>query len=377
MGVNAQAAGGILTIDLGAVAENYRTLAGMMAESATVEHPAPLCAAAVKADAYGLGVEHVGPVLEKAGCRHFFVAHLSEGVALRPYLSPEMNIFVLHGPPPGTAAEFLAHDLIPVLNSMEQVAQWQALARRQERTLPAVLQVDSGMARFGFTAQEVDRLARDATLLEGIRTVLVMSHLACADTPENPANRHQLETFRALAAKLPAAPRSLAASSGLFLGPDWRFDLGRPGAALYGVNPTPGGPNPMQDVIRLQANVIQTRDVPVGQAVGYGGMFVAKRPTRVALLGVGYGDGFLRSASGRGTAILPLRPEVKLPLIGRVSMDSLAVDVTDLGEMPLAAGEAFDLIGPHNPLEMAAEAAGTIGYELLVDLGGRYLREWR
>lgn len=377
MNVAAQWAGGILNIDLQAVAENYRTLCQVIRRPGPLSAPHPLCAAAVKADAYGLDASLVAPVLEEAGCRHFFVAHLAEGVALRPSVkNPESSIFVLHGPPPGTARDLLEAGLVPVINSMEQLTEWRALSHELGRRLPAVLQVDSGMARFGMNAEEVAKIAADSTLLDGIETVLVMSHLACADTPEVRSNRAQLEEFQRLSAMLPKAPRSLAASSGIFLGPDWHFDLVRPGAALYGVNPTPGKPNPVKPVIRLQARVIQTRSIPEGQAVGYGGGFIAPRPSRIALLGIGYGDGFLRSISGHGAAILPSQPDVPLPVIGRVSMDSLAVDVTDLPEGSVRAGDLIDLIGPHNPLDAAAMAAGTIGYEFLTDLGRRYHRTY-
>ena len=374
MDVAAQGAGGVLTIDLGALAGNYRLLTQKVRE-ADKEGRAPVCAAAVKADAYGLDALRVAPVLEREGCRHFFVAHLAEGLALcRAIKESDSSIFVLHGPPPGTASVFVEAGLVPVLNSMEQIAEWRGLAKAAGRPLDAVLQVDSGMARFGLTAAETEQLAGDPSLLEGVRTVLVMSHLACADTPEAPTNLNQLETFRRLSALLPEAPRSLAASSGIFLGSDWHFNLVRPGAALYGINPIPTEPNPMSAVIRLQARVIQTRTVSKGQAVGYGGYFVAPCESRIALLGIGYGDGFLRCVSNRGTAILPSHPERPLPIIGRVSMDSLAIDVTGLGQAAPQAGDLVDLIGPHNSLDDIAAVAGTIGYEFLTDLGHRYHR---
>ncbi|MBO1361205.1 alanine racemase [Acetobacter sacchari] len=367
MDIAAQWAGGALTIDLAAIAANYRTLQSVVGGE---------CGAAIKADAYGLGALTVGPTLEKAGCRRFFVAHLSEGVALRPAISRDIPIFVLHGPPPGTSRDLLEAGLTPVLNSVEQLAEWRALAASLGRMLPAVIQIDSGMARFGLTAEIVTTVANDPGMLAGVKPLFVMSHLACADEPQHPANAAQLAAFLRLTALLPELPRSLAASSGIFLGPDWHFDIVRPGAALYGVNPTPGRPNPMRPVVRLQARVIQTRDIPTGQTVGYGGLFTAARPTRVALLGIGYGDGFHRAASNRGRAVLPSHSETHLPIIGRVSMDSLAVDITDLGGSPVSAGTPFDLIGPHISLDEAAAAAGTIGYELLTDLGGRYHRSY-
>ncbi|MBM9400595.1 alanine racemase [Gluconacetobacter azotocaptans] len=360
-------AGGLLTVDLGAVAANYRLLRDRVG-------PGTTCAAAVKANAYGLGAERIVPVLAAAGCRVFFVAHLAEGAAIRPLLGADSTLFVLNGAMPGTEADLHGLGLVPVLNSVEQVARWQDLARRLETPLPAALQVDSGMSRFGLSGGDVDMLMARPAPLAGITPLLVMSHLACADDPAHPANQAQRTAFLRLRRRLPHAPASLAASSGLFLGPDWQFDMVRPGAALYGINPTPDHPNPMRPVVRLQARVVQTRWIGPGTAVGYGAAFIAHRPSHIATLAVGYGDGFPRALGGRGIAILPSRPAVKLPVIGRISMDCLAVDVTDLGEAPLEAGTALDLIGPHNPLDPAAAAAGTIGYELLTGLGARYHR---
>ncbi|MBB2170076.1 alanine racemase [Gluconacetobacter aggeris] len=366
----AASAGGILTIDLAALAENYRRLRDHVGPGVT-------CAAAVKADAYGLGAARVVPELHRAGCRTFFVAHLAEGAAIRPLLGADSTIFVLNGPMPGTEAAMRQAGLVPVLNSLEQIANWRALAHQTGTPLPAALQLDSGMSRFGLSDADVATLLSEDTPLAGLTPLLVMSHLACADEPAHPANRAQRTTFLRLRAQLPALPASLAASSGLFLGPDWHFDMVRPGAALYGINPTPGQPNPMLPVVRLQARIVQTRQIGPGTAVGYGAGFIADRPSRIATLGVGYGDGFPRAIGGHGHAILPERPDLRLPIVGRISMDCLAVDVTALGDTPLAPGTALDLIGPHHSLEDAAEAAGTIGYELLTGLGRRYHRIYR
>ena len=358
-------AGGLLSIDLGAIVANWRDLADRAA-------PAE-CAAVVKADAYGLGVDRVAPALSAAGCRSFFTAHLAEGVRLRRLLPPDRTVFVLNGLPPGTAPDFVAHGLLPVLNSVAQIAEWQAHAASVGRRLPAALQIDTGMSRFGLAAPDLARLASEPGAFGGIDTRLVMSHLGCADTPEHPANAAQLASFLALRPMLPAAPTSLAASSGIFLDPRFHFDMVRPGAALYGVPPTAGRPNPMRAVVRLQGRVVQTRTIQPGDWVGYGAAFVATRPTRIATVAIGYADGFLRSAKG-GVACLPEGGPM-LPIVGRISMDCLAVDVTDLAPGP-AEGSAIDLIGPRRPLEDAAEAAGTIGYEMLTSLGMRYHRTW-
>lgn len=353
-------AGAILTIDLGAVAANYRALAGCA-------HPA-VCAAVVKADAYGLGAAKVAPALARAGCRHFFVAHAEEGIALRAVLGGDPTLYVLHGPMPGTEAAFHAHGLVPVLNSAAQVAGWVAFAQQQGAVLPAVLQVDSGMNRLGVPKAELDALDGLAAL--DLR--FVMSHLACADDPGHPANAAQLGHFRTLLARWPRAAASLAASSGIFLGPQFRFDLVRPGAALYGVAPQPG-PNPMRPVVRLQARVIQVREIARGAAVGYGQTWHAPGPARIATIGAGYADGFLRSASNRGSAWLG---DLCLPFAGRVSMDSITLDASAAPEGALRPGACVDLIGPRWTVDDAAAAAGTIGYEVLTALGHRYHRRY-
>ncbi len=358
-------AGGVLTIDLGAVAANWRILAA-------TAHPAE-CAAVVKADAYGLGVAAVAPALAEAGCRSFFVAHLDEAIALRDLLGAAPSIFVLNGIPPGTAAAFDAHRLLPVLNSAGQVGEWQNLAASRGRPLPAAIQVDTGMSRFGLSPDEVHALAARADGFAGIATRLVMSHLGCADEPQHPANESQRALFAALRPLLPPAPASLAASFGIFLGPAYHLDMVRPGVALFGGAASHS--TSLRPVVRLQGRVVQTRRIPAGAFVGYGARFVAGRPSRIATVAVGYADGFLRAGGGRGVACLP-GSGTMLPIVGRISMDCLGVDVTDAPEAELQEGTVLDLIGPHRPLEDAATAAGTIGYEMLTALGHRYHRHY-
>ena len=361
--MNEAGAGGVLRIDLDAVAANWTLLQRLCAPAA--------CAAVVKADGYGLGAPQVSRRLERCGCRHFFVAHLHEGATLRPLLMRESAIYVLNGPPPGTCAEMQHHGLIPVLNSLQQIDEWQTLSRGLCRPLAAVLQVDTGMSRFGLDADEWRALMAEPARLDGIIPVLLMSHLACADAASHPLNAEQRACFAACAALLPGVPASLAASSGIFLGAGMHFQMVRPGAALYGVNPTPRSLNPMHPVIRLQGRIVQTRWIAPGASVGYGARFVASRPTRIATVAIGYADGFLRAAGNRGVALLD---GARLPIVGRISMDCLGLDVTALGEMALPAGSAVDLIGPGYGLDEAAAAAGTIGYEVLTALGGRYHR---
>ena len=361
-------AGGILSIDLDAIAANYRLLRDRAAPA--------FCAAVVKADGYGLGASMVAGRLQAEGCRHFYVAHLAEGVALRESVAPGHAIYVLNGPPPGTCGEFERHGLTPVLNSVAQVAQWQALAAVAGRPLPAVLQFDTGMSRFGLSLEEMRELAADPGGLAGIVPVLLISHLGCADTPAHPGNSAQHARFEQFRALMPGVPASLAASSGSFLGPDYLYDMIRPGAALYGINPVPGQPNPMRAVVRLQGRIVQTRWIEPGTGVGYGAAFVASVRSRIAMVAIGYADGWMRTLGGRGFATLSSGTGMRFPIVGRISMDSLALDVTALGDTALPAGAGIDLIGTHCSVDDAAAAAGTIGYEMLTSLGQRYHRHY-
>lgn len=361
----ASRAGATLTVDLAAIADNYRLLCGKV--------NAAVCAAVVKADAYGLGAERVAPVLERAGAREFFVAHVDEGIALRKIVSAETRITVLHGPRPDAAAECVYFDLRPVLNSLEQVDLWKREALRQQSPLDAVLQVDSGMSRFGLSRKDVGDLADDPERLGGIRTNLIMSHLACADDPANPANEMQRQRFLEMAAMLPPAPLSLSASSGIFLGSAYHMGLVRPGAALYGIAPNTEAANPLKQVVRLQARVLQLRNVDVGDGVGYGLTYQPEGPRRIATVAVGYADGFSRQNGGTGCAWFG---DIRLPIVGRVSMDSLALDVSAVPEASLHADMHVDLIGARRSVDDVAAATGTIGYEILTSLGGRYYREY-
>ena len=362
----ARRAGAVLSIDLGAIQDNYRRLQERLA--------AVPCAAVVKADGYGLGLAEVGPALAKAGAESFFVAKLDEAIALRASLAgacPGAAIHVLNGLAPGCEEDFLAHRLRPVLNSLGEIEAWARRAAEEGRALPAALHIDSGMNRLGLPADELERLAAERARLEGIDLALILSHLACAEEPDNPMNARQREAFRAALARLPRAPASLANSSGLFLGLDYHFDLGRPGVALYGVNPTPAAPNPMRQVVRLQAKILQVREIDAPQSVGYGADHRVAGPTRVATLGVGYADGYLRSLSMRGSAFIGGR---KVAVIGRVSMDLITLDVTALPPEQVRPGCVVDLIDPERGPDALAAEAGTIGYEILTALGQRYHR---
>jgi alanine racemase len=357
-------AGTVLDIDLAAIAGNWRRL------QAELQPPAQ-AAAVVKADAYGLGVAEVAPALAAAGCHLFFVATLDEGIALRRIL-PQAEIAILNGLLPDTGGEFRQARLLPVLNDLGQIAAWRDDAAT--RRLPAIIHVDTGMARLGLPPDELARLAAEPELLAGIPLAAVMSHLACADEKQHPLNAQQLGDFRRAIAQLPRAPASLAASSGIFLGRDYHFDIARPGAALYGVNPTPGRPNPMAQVIRLKGRILQVRDVDRDTPVGYGAAQRMERPARLATIAIGYADGWLRSSSHRGSVNISGQPA---SVIGRISMDLLTVDVTGIDPALACVGAFVDLIDEQHGVDAVAAAAGTIGYEILTALGRRHHRIYR
>lgn len=355
-------AGAFLEIDLAAIRENYRALAARLGSAA--------CGAVVKADAYGLGASKIAPVLAAEGARTFFVAHLDEAIALR-WAVPMAEILVLNGLPRGAEGEFVAHRVRPVLNSLGQVDAWAAAGRRAGKPLAAAIQIDTGMSRLGLPESELSRLADDPARLEGIDLRLVMSHLACAERQDHAMNREQLARFEAGRRRLPAAPASLANSSGVFLGPDFHFDLARPGAAVYGLAPVAGAENPMRPVVRLMGRIVQVREIAAGARVGYGAAWGAARPTRIATVAVGYADGYRRSLGRTATAHVGDTP---VPLVGVVSMDTATFDVTDA---PGAVeGGMIELIGHHQPVDRLAGEAGTIGYEMLTSLGHRYARTY-
>ncbi len=362
-GVPLELAGSVLTVDLGALRENYRMLRARLGGAE--------CAGVVKADGYGLGAVPVARALQAEGCRSFFVAHAAEALDLLPALSGDARVFVLNGLPPGAEEPCAAAGVIPVLNSLEQVAAWDSAASRRGERLPAAVQVDSGMSRMGLPPSEVALLAAEPARLERIDVVLAMSHLACADEPGNPANQEQRAAFERLRTLLPAARTSLANSSGVFLGGAYRYDLARPGAALYGINPTPGLANPMLPVVRLQSKVLQTREIGDGVGIGYGYASRARAAMRLATVSLGYADGWQRRAMGAA-----FHKGVRLPFAGRVSMDSIILDITALPPDTLHAGDLVDLIGPEQTVDDVAALAGTIGYEVLTSFGPRLHRRY-
>lgn len=370
---SARHAGGLLTINLDALAANWRTLRDRA--------PGAECAAVIKADGYGVGLEPAMRALVRAGCETFFVAHLSEAVRARGVLA-EATIYVLNGLLPGTAAAYAEHALRPVLGSRDELEEWAAFCRSGGGRLPAAVHVDTGMNRLGLPVEEALALAGDP-LLSGFEPALLMSHLVSAEAPDDPVNARQIAAFARVRAAFGRVPASLANSSGIFLPQRPHYDLVRPGYALYGGNPTPGSPNPMRPVVRLEARIIQLRTVEAGETAGYNATWTAPGRRRLATLSVGYADGYLRSASGTGAkaevgtpageAIVAGR---RCPLVGRVSMDLIIVDVTVIPNDAVRRGDSVTLIGDELTVDRVAERAGTIGYEILTSLGRRYARRY-
>ena len=368
-GPPAAEAGGILTVDLAALEANWRALGRRIMPSE--------CAAVIKADAYGCGIEPVAGRLAKAGCKTFFVADLLEARRTRS-AAPDAAIYVLNGLSPGTAPTVADLRARPVIGSMVELAEWDAFCSAQQWHGGAALHVDTGMNRLGITANEAAALApRIRSENHGI--TLLMSHLACAEVQDHPLNERQIALFREVRILYRGITSSLANSSGIFLGNAAHCDMTRPGVALYGVNPTPGRSNPMRPVIELQARIAQVRVVPKGDTVGYNAGWTAKRQTRLAVVAVGYADGYLRAASASDEA--PGADAIvagkRCPIAGRVSMDLIAIDITDLPDGSARRGDLAKLIGDEISVDDVASAAGTIGYEVLTSLGKRYHRVYR
>lgn len=362
-------AGGVLTIDLGALADNWRTLnhRALPAE----------CAAVIKADAYGCGIEPVAKTLVRAGCKTFFVAALDEARRTRE-VAPDAAIYVLNGLMPGSGPAFADIKARPVIGSLLELAEWDAFVAAHQWRGGAALHVDTGMNRLGVSANEAAALA-PRIRAENHGITLLMSHLACAQQPEHPLNQKQIALFREVRLLYRGIPSSLANSSGVFLGETAHCDLVRPGVALYGGNPTPGRANPMKPVVGLKARIVQVRHVPRGETVGYDATWTARHASRIAVLAVGYGDGYPRAAGSSDSVpgAEAIIAGTRCPIAGRISMDLIAVDISELPEGAGRRGEMATLIGDEISVDAVANIAGTIGYEILTRLGGRYHRVYR
>ncbi len=372
-GIPENAAGGILHIDLDALASNWRSLRDHAGGAET--------AAVVKANAYGIGIERAVPALDRAGCRTFFVAHLSEAIRVRA-VAPDATVYVLNGLFAGTSPTYAEFDLHPVLGSFEEIDEWAGFCRAQGQKRKAAIHVDTGMNRLGLTVPQGLTL-RDRAELKDFETALLMSHFVSAEESDNPLNGQQIEAFEAVRSSLPGIPASLPNSSGIFLGGKPPYDLVRPGYALYGGNPTPDRDNPMKPVVGLEARIVQLRWVEADHTVGYNGRWLALTRRRIATLSVGYADGYPRAASARGKsgdellagmALVAGRP---CPFAGNVSMDLITIDVTDVPENQVRRGDTVTLIGGDLTVDEVGRRSGTIGYEILTNLGQRYARAYR
>jgi len=360
---------GILTVDLDAIVANWRKL-----EKTAV--PAE-CAGVVKADAYGCGVEQVSRALAAAGCKTFFVATLDEARQLRAAL-PQATIYTLNGFFQNTGDSYARIDCKPVIGDLNELAEWDVFCRRSGWSGGAAIHIDTGMNRLGLTIAEAQGIIPRINAGDhGI--TLVMSHLVSAELVNNPTNARQLSAFREIASLFSNVQSSLSNSSGIYLGAQFQFDMVRPGAALYGVNPTPEADNPMQPAVELKARIVHIRNVERGETVGYGGTWTARRPTRLAIVSAGYADGYFRAASAndgtRGAEVVVAGK--RCPIAGRISMDLMAIDITDLPPNAARRGHLVTLIGEGITVDELAHHFGTIGYEVLTSLGRRYARLYK
>jgi alanine racemase len=360
---------GVLTVDLDAIVANWRKL-----EKTAV--PAE-CAAVIKADAYGCGIVPVAKALAGAGCKTFFVATLDEARAAREAL-PAAELYVLDGFFQNCGDSFAKLNCKPVIGDLNELAEWDVFCRRSGWSGGAAIHIDTGMNRLGLTLVEANGIVPRINAGDhGI--TLVMSHLVSAESVNHPLNAKQVATFREIASLYSGVPASLANSSGIYLGPQFQFDMVRPGAALYGINPTPEADNPMQPVVELKARIIQLRNVERGDSVGYGGTWTARRPTKLAIVAAGYADGYFRAAGSndgtRGAEVIVAGK--RCPVAGRISMDLMAVDVTDLPDKTARRGHMATLLGEGITVDELAHHFGTIGYEVLSNLGTRYARIYK
>jgi alanine racemase len=366
----AQAAyGGVLTVDLDAIIANWRKL-----EKTAV--PAE-CSAVIKANAYGCGIEPIARALHKAGCKTFFVANTEEARVARAAV-PDAALYVLGGYFQNTGEHYAKHNCRPVIGDLNELAEWDVFCRRSGWSGGAAIHIDTGMNRLGLTLQEAQAIIPRINAGDhGI--TLVMSHLVAAEQLNSQVNAKQLGAFRTIASEFAGVPASLANSSGVFLGAPFQFDMVRPGAALYGVNPTPEADNPMLPVVDLKARIVQTRNIERGETVGYGGTWTARRPTKLAIIAVGYADGYFRAASSndgtRGAEVIVAGK--RCPVAGRVSMDLIAIDITDLPPNAARRGHMATLLGEGITVDELAHHFGTIGYEVLTSLGDRYARVYK
>jgi alanine racemase len=368
--VSEDRAGAVLTVDLKALVENWRILKKRARPGCDV-------GAVVKANAYGLGLEPVARALAGAGCATFYVAHLDGAIALRQIVGPNPRIACLNGPNRGAERDHAAYRIMPVLSTPEHVAAWRGYATKEDVLLESIVQVDTGMNRLGLSDTEFSSLINDPDGFFGLHPQMLLSHLACADEPGHDMNRRQLATFRdrlaQFRARFPDTRGSLANSAGMLLGEPWQFDYARPGIALYGGNPMIAGANSLLPVAYLRARIIQVRRVDTPGSVGYGAAARVAEGAKLATVSMGYADGFLRSLGQKGYGVLD---GLKVPVVGRVSMDLITFDVSNVPESAARPGGFIEILGAGQTVDQLAAAAGTSSYEILTSLGDRFHRRY-
>jgi alanine racemase len=353
----------IIEVKLDIILDNYRQLQNV-AGGAEV-------AAAVKADCYGLGADFIAPLLAKAGCEHFFVANIDEGIILRKKIVNDKAIYVLNGVFIDSVDALLQYKLIPVINHAKQLELWHNYARNLQQKLPVVFHLNTGMNRLGMSVEEFTACVSHSEVLKELDVKLVMSHFAASDEPADIANIQQLQLFKELTDGLVGIKRSMCNSGGIFMNKMAHFDLVRPGAALYGLLTHPDAHKYVKNPVSLYAPIIQIHQLKSGDQVGYNGTFIADKNMRIATIPIGYADGYMRSLSSKGCVYIG---ENQVKVVGRVSMDLVTIDITDLPMHECFLGQKVEIIGKHNTPDNLAQLAGTIGYEILTSLGKRYKR---
>ncbi|MGH1402727.1 MAG: alanine racemase [Alphaproteobacteria bacterium] len=362
---------GRLTIDLAALSDNYRMLSQKIGPSCEAS-------AVVKANGYGLGVERIAPALYHAGARSFFVATVEEGEVLRNAL-PKGDIYILNGFSTHERKLYHQYQLSPVLNSLYDIEQYARFSSDMEKTLPALIHVDTGMNRLGLEQPEVEFIGRDPAILDGIDVQYVMSHFCSSEQPSNPSNRRQYDLFHRLCQKLEAGKtafkKSICNSGGIFADDTYHLDLVRPGIALYGGNPSDEDVNPMSQLVSLDVPILQIKSVKSGDFCGYNETYRFDKNSRIAILSIGYADGVSRYLSNQGALYYK---GYNLPIRGRVSMDLIICDLSGVAECDMPAiGDMVEVLGGHQTIDDLAQSAGTIPYEILTSLGDRYARLYR
>lgn len=365
--ISPNCSGAILTINLKAIIKNWKTLSKKLDKKT-------LCAAAIKTNAYGLGARKVASALVSAGCKNYFVAYPFEGKELREVVGNQ-QIFVLNGIVKNMENFYVQNDLIPVINSLEQLKIYSHYAKKSNKKLKIAVHFDTGMVRLGIPTYELLELLENNDVFSSLEPVLVMSHLSCADDKKHPKNAQQLELFKkikeAFKKKFPNIKASLANSAGIYLGKEYHFDMVRPGIALYGGRPFDECSD-LENVVGLKAQILQIQKAKPPQTIGYGATYELKEEKTIATASIGYGDGFFRSLSNKGCGYINGQ---KAPIVGRVSMDLTSFDVSNISQK-LSAGDYIDIISLNNPIEKLAKNAKTVNYEVLTNLGRRYYKNY-